>query len=36
MNRFFRRRAEGVYDMEDLAFRPRALGAFIEAAVQHY
>jgi phospholipase/carboxylesterase len=36
MNRFFRRRAEGVYDMEDLAFRTRALGAFVEAAVQHY
>ena len=36
MNRFFRRRAEGVYDMEDLAFRTRALGAFVEAAMQHY
>lgn len=36
MNRFFRRRAEGVYDMEDLAFRTRALGAFVAAAVRHY
>jgi phospholipase/carboxylesterase len=36
MNRFFRRRAEGVYDMDDLAFRTRALGAFVEAAVQRY
>jgi phospholipase/carboxylesterase len=36
MNRFFRRRTEGVYDMEDLAFRTRALGAFVEAAVPHY
>jgi phospholipase/carboxylesterase len=36
MNRFFRRRAEGVYDMDDLAFRTRALGAFVEAALQRY
>ena len=36
MNRFFRRRAEGVYDMADLAFRTRALAAFVEAAVQRY
>jgi phospholipase/carboxylesterase len=36
MNRFFRRRAEGVYDMEDLAFRTRALHAFLQAATQHY
>jgi phospholipase/carboxylesterase len=36
MNRFFRRRAEGVYDMDDLAFRTRALGAFVEAAIRHY
>jgi phospholipase/carboxylesterase len=36
MNRFFRRHAEGVYDMEDLAFRTRALNAFVEAALQHY
>jgi phospholipase/carboxylesterase len=36
MNRFFRRRAEGVYDMDDLAFRTRALGAFVEAALQQY
>ena len=36
MNRFFRRHAGGVYDMEDLAFRTRALGAFVEAAVERY
>jgi len=36
MNRFFRRRAEGVYDMEDLAFRTRALHAFLDAAIQHH
>ena len=36
MNRFFRRHAEGVYDMEDLAFRTRALNAFVKAALQHY
>ena len=33
MNRFFRRHAEGVYDMEDLAFRTRTLNAFVEAAL---
>jgi phospholipase/carboxylesterase len=36
MNRFFRRRAEGVYDMADLALRTRVLGAFVEAAMTHY
>jgi phospholipase/carboxylesterase len=36
MNRFFRRRAAGVYDMEDLAFRTRARGTFVEAGVQRY
>jgi phospholipase/carboxylesterase len=36
MNRFFRRRAEGVYDMADLALRTQALGAFVEAAIRHY
>lgn len=36
MNRFFRRRAEGVYDMEDLARRTDELLAFIDAAVRHY
>jgi phospholipase/carboxylesterase len=36
MNRFFRRRAEGVYDMADLALRTRALGEFVEAAIRHY
>jgi phospholipase/carboxylesterase len=36
MNRFFRRRAEGVYDMEDLARRTAELIAFIDAAVRHY
>lgn len=29
--RFFRRRAEGVYDMEDLAARTRAMAAFVAA-----
>jgi phospholipase/carboxylesterase len=36
MNRFFRRRAEGVYDMDDLASRTGALGAFVEAAIRQY
>ena len=36
MNRFFRRRAEGVYDLEDLARRTAELIAFIDAAVRHY
>jgi phospholipase/carboxylesterase len=36
MNRFFRRRAEGVYDMADLARRTTELIAFVDAAVRHY
>ncbi len=36
MNRFFRRLAEGVYDMEDLARRTGELGAFLKAAADHY
>ena len=36
MNRFFRRLAEGVYDMEDLARRTADLGAFLAAAAVHY
>ena len=33
-NRFFRRRAEGVYDMEDLRARTRRMTAFLRAHVQ--
>ena len=33
MPRFFRRLAEGRYDMEDLALRTRALGDFLQAAL---
>ena len=33
MRRFFRRRAEGVYDMEDLATRTARLDGFLEAAI---
>ena len=36
MRRFFRRVAEGVYHMADLAFRTRALDAFVSAAIQKY
>jgi len=36
MARFFRRHAEGVYDMEDLARRTAELAAFLEAAISHY
>ena len=36
MNRFFRRLAEGVYDMDDLARRTRGLAAFLEAAFAAY
>ena len=36
LNRFFRRLAEGVYDMADLALRTRELIAFIRAAVEGY
>jgi len=32
--RYFRRKAEGVYDFEDLAERTRALGAFVRAHKQ--
>ena len=32
MNRYFRRRAEGVYDMEDLATRTEALASFVAGA----
>ena len=34
--RFFRRLAEGVFDMEDLAFRTDELAEFIESAAKHY
>lgn len=33
-SRFFRRRAEGVYDMEDLRARTRQMTAFLRAHVQ--
>ena len=34
--RFFRRLAEGVFDHEDLLFRPHELAAFVEAAAEEY
>lgn len=34
--RFFRRLAEGVFDMEDLAFRTDELAEFIQSAAKHY
>lgn len=34
--RFFRRRAEGVYDLEDLALRTERLDAFLAAAFAEY
>lgn len=34
--RFFRRKAEGVYDMEDLAARTETLAGFLEAAFAEY
>lgn len=34
--RFFRRLAEGVFDMEDLVFRTRELAEFVENAAKHY
>ncbi len=34
--RFFRRLAEGVFDLEDLARRTEALGDFVDAAAAHY
>ena len=36
MPRFFRRLAEGVFDLEDLRRRTEELGAFVEAAASHY
>jgi phospholipase/carboxylesterase len=36
MPRFFRRLAEGVFDLEDLALRTRELGTFVERAREHY
>ena len=36
MPRFFRRLAEGVFDLEDLAFRTTQLAAFIRAASESY
>ncbi|MGH6944372.1 MAG: alpha/beta hydrolase [Geminicoccaceae bacterium] len=36
LNRFFRRRGEGVYDMDDLARRTAELAAFLKAAIAHY
>jgi phospholipase/carboxylesterase len=36
ISRFFRRLAEGVYDMADLGFRTRALESFVEAVIQNY
>ncbi len=36
MPRFFRRVAEGVFDLEDLAFRTTELARFLERAAEHY
>ena len=36
MPRFFRRLAEGVFDLEDLKKRTNELAAFVAAAAQHY
>ena len=36
MPRFFRRLAEGVFDLEDLKTRTNELGNFVAAAVRHY
>ena len=36
MPRFFRRLAEGVFDLEDLRKRTNELADFVEAAAQHY
>jgi predicted esterase len=36
MPRFFRRLAEGVFDLEDLKYRTNELGDFVAAAVRHY
>lgn len=36
MPRFFRRLAEGVFDLEDLKYRSNELADFVSAAAQHY
>src|SRR6201982_1076757 len=36
MPRFFRRLAEGVFDLEDLKFRANELADFVTAEAQHY
>jgi len=36
MPRFFRRLAEGVFDLDDLKFRANELADFVTAAAQHY
>jgi len=36
MPRFFRRLAEGVFDLEDLKYRTHELADFLAAAAQHY
>jgi predicted esterase len=36
MPRFFRRLAEGVFDLEDLRYRANELADFVSAATQHY
>ncbi len=36
MPRFFRRLAEGVFDLEDLAFRTRELKEFLDSAAEQY
>jgi phospholipase/carboxylesterase len=36
MARFFRRRSEGVFDIEDLYAQTAALGDFLDAAREHY
>lgn len=36
MPRFFRRVAEGVFDVDDLKFRTHELAAFLDAAARHY
>ncbi len=36
MPRFFRRLAEGVFDLEDLKYRTNELADFVRAAAQHY
>ena len=36
MPRFFRRLAEGIFDLEDLKYRANELADFVAAAAQHY